>query len=129
MNPDLHLEPSEELCLELESAGPIPRARSPIEVSILGTVQASAQRYAFRATRLEIANPERWRVYSIMVGNVEQLGRGEVDDGIPAELLTRGSREFTTCQVAMYFTMVVAYVGSHPDGEVFECDVHGTVAR
>jgi hypothetical protein len=118
-----------DLCLELRSAGPIPRARSPIEIRAFGTVRARPQRVAFRAERFEIPNPERWRLYSVMVGNVEQLTREQRDNGYPADLFTRALYAFTTCQVAMEFVMVVAYIGSHPDGEVFECEVRGAVAR
>jgi hypothetical protein len=118
-----------EPCLELRSFGPIQHLNDRSAVRSTGLVTGAPQRFAFRGEQLRIVNPERWRIYSVVVGNCEQLTREECDDGIPAEFLTRGSRMFQTCQTAMTFSMIVAYVGHEPAGEVFECDVWGTCAH
>lgn len=70
----------------------------------------------------EIANPERWNICDIKVGNHSLFPSADV---IPATWLNRAVIAKRGCRIAEDFSIEVAYVGDDPTGETFTCTVFG----
>lgn len=119
-----------EPCLTLRSDARICAARQPWVTHVV-LVRGRPQRVAFRAEAFKIENAERWLIFNIRIGTHQQLGHKVEEQGIRADDLQdlHGVIALDTCQVAMDFEMCVAYIGDDPNGEVFECEVIGTMER
>lgn len=72
-----------------------------------------------------LANPERWNVTDLKIGNYSQFTSG---GDIPGEAFAISSElriKMAICPLSMDITVSVRYVGADPDGELFEGVFYG----
>ncbi len=94
---------------------------------IVGRPQTSAM----RVEEIEIlSNPDEWMIADVQVGHRSQLPTP--GPPLPGRLFVLGGtcHRFVTetLQTAMDFTMLVHYVGSNPEGGIFEAVAMGSLA-
>jgi len=96
------------------------------------TLHVRPQTSAMRVEEIEIlSNPDKWMIADVQVGNRSQFP--QAGPPLPGRLFTPGGTCYRfvteTIQTAMDFTMLLHYVGSDPEGEIFEAVAMGSMAR